>query len=611
MWKKLVWLLLVLVLLAACTQGSPGQGQGQGQGSGSGQGQGGGQGQGQGGGQGQGQGQGQAQAQPTQGVAEAQPTTAAPTATTAQEAVQPAAPFPGLPLPYDRGRFFSGSGACTACHTKQTDQAGTDVSVDSQWRSSMMANTARDPYWLATVRSESIQAPQHAEVIQGECANCHTPMAEVTLVADGQAVPLLDQGLLAAAHPLHNLARDGVSCTLCHQIEPDNFEQPGLHSGSFLIDMQLPEGERLAYGLFPSGANLVTVMQSSSGFIPQQSAHVGQAEMCAACHDLYTPYLDAAGEIAGEFGEQLIYSEWKNSAYAKTTSCQACHMPQAQGSVKLSITGGPPRSPYYQHIFVGGNAFMLRMLQQNGQALQVSAAPEHFDASIARTEQQLSTKTATLTLDQARVSNGELMANVTIENLAGHKFPGGYPSRRAWLQVHLLDKDGKVIFESGAVEATGAVRGNDNDTDATRYESHYTLLTDPEQVQIYEAIMVNSDGEVTTTLLRGARYVKDNRLLPSGFQSNAEQPELDPQGEASLDANFTGGGDTLTLQLPLGQAPGPFTLEVSLLYQTIGFRWAENLLQKSGAEIDLFSQLYQALPNLPVIVATAQLTITP
>lgn len=590
MWKKLARLCLLLTLLTGCAQGAPMPTAG-----------------------------GAAaptqvnQVSPTGALAESpQPTGASAATSTPAAPQQPAAAlFPGLPLPVDRGELFSASGSCAVCHTNMGDQAGINVSIDAHWRSTLLANAARDPYWLATVRSETDQAPQLRAVIEKKCATCHMPMAEVTLIAQGQEVGVLDQGLNDPANPLHNLAIDGISCTLCHQIEPDNLGQPESFSGGYLIDTTLPQGERLAYGPFPTGANLVTLMQASSGFIPQQSEHLAQSEVCGTCHDLYTPYLDSNGEIAGEFAEQLIYTEWANSEFADTASCQSCHMPSAQGSVQLSITGGPPRQPFSQHIFAGGNAYMLQLLRQNGEALQVSAAPEHFDYTIAQTQEQVATKSARLTLVQPRIENGMLLADVFIENLAGHKFPAGYPSRRAWLRVRLLDAAGNLIFESGAVSENGAINGNDNDADPSAYEPHYALLTSPEQVQIYEGIMVNSDGQVTTQLLRGAQFIKDNRLLPAGFRPNPDIPEVDAQGEAAQDPDFVAGADTLSLQIDVSQAQGPFTLEVSLLYQAIAYRWADNLIQEAGAEIERFGQMYAGLPNLPLAAATAQATVSP
>ena len=122
------------------------------------------------------------------------------------------------------------------------------------------------------------------------------------------------------------------------------------------------------------------------------------------------------------------------------------------------------------------------------------------------------------------LSGSTLSGDIVVESLVGHKFPGGYPSRRAWLHITVRDAAGNIVFESGAVSPDGMISGNDNDEDAARYEPHYTILSAPDQVQIYESIMLNSDGEVTTILLRAASYAKDNRLLPQGFDLAAATP---------------------------------------------------------------------------------------
>ncbi|HIE37459.1 MAG TPA: hypothetical protein EYH30_07595 [Anaerolineales bacterium] len=51
--------------------------------------------------------------------------------------------FPALPLPTERGDLFAGSGACGVCSTGLVDGAGNGVSIDTAWRSTMMANAAR------------------------------------------------------------------------------------------------------------------------------------------------------------------------------------------------------------------------------------------------------------------------------------------------------------------------------------------------------------------------------------------------------------------------------------------------------------------------------------
>ena len=106
---------------------------------------------------------------------------------------------------------------------------------------------------------------------------------------------------------------------------------------------------------------------------------------------------------------------------------------------------------------------------------------------------------------------------VFVENLGGHKLPTAYPSRRSWLHVTVRDRNDKVIFESGALRPDGSIAGNDNDADPRRFEPHYNEITSGEQVQIYEDIMGDTKGDVTTGLLTAVRYLKDNRLLPQGF----------------------------------------------------------------------------------------------
>jgi hypothetical protein len=70
----------------------------------------------------------------------------------------------------------------------------------------------------------------------------------------------------------------------------------------------------------------------------------------------------------GEFAEQMVYPEWAHSSYRDTASCQGCHMPAAEGGVVLSITGGELRSPFMQHVFVGGNFYMPDLIYRYGKS---------------------------------------------------------------------------------------------------------------------------------------------------------------------------------------------------------------------------------------------------
>jgi hypothetical protein len=398
---------------------------------------------------------------------------------------------------------------------------------------------------------------------------------------------------------------DGVSCTLCHQISEAGLGQPDSFSGGFVINTDLPAGERLTFGPYVVGKNLVRVMQSASGFIPVQSQHITQAELCATCHTLYTPYVDATGQIAGEFPEQTPYLEWTHSDYQQTQACQDCHMPAAQGAVRVSVTGGPPRSPFAQHIFVGGNAYMLEILRTFGEEQRVTASSEQFEAKKGRVVDQFQSHTVILAIEEVELSGSQLMASVAIQSLVGHKFPTGFPARRAWLHFTVQDADGGIVFESGAVNPDGSIVGNDNDADPVQYEPHYPVIASSGQVQIYESIMRDSEGGVTTVLLRAAGYLKDNRLLPSGFDKGTASEDVAVRGQAMGDADFVGGGDRVAYIVELGSAEGPFIVTVELLYQSVGYRWAENLRRHEASETDRFLGYYEAVSNLPVVVARA------
>jgi hypothetical protein len=165
-----------------------------------------------------------------------------------------------------------------------------------------------------------------------------------------------------------------------------------------------------------------------------------------------------------------------------------------------------------------------------------------------------------------------------------------------------------VVFESGKWDEVGSIQGNDNDLDEKAYEPHYQVIDHPEQVQIYEAIMGDVDGAVTTTLLRGAVYLKDNRLLPAGFDKVGASHDIAVMGRAAEDGDFQESRDVVRYQAAVDSTAGPFTVLVELCYQSIGYRWAMNLAPFDAPEPNRFQTYYRTVPNLPFIVSSARTT---
>jgi hypothetical protein len=504
--------------------------------------------------------------------------------------------------------LFKPSSNCVACHQGMKDTLGNDVSINTDWQASIMANAARDPYYLASVRMETQKFPQYAEAIEEKCATCHAPMARFSNDAQGERTLLLGkQGILTKEHPLYDLAVDGVSCAVCHQI-PANPADDFRHSGDLGIDLNLSPSERLIYGAFPISEQNVTLMKAASGYTAVQSEHIRESEVCATCHELYLNYIKADSTLSSGddlFYEQTPYSEWLASNFVEKSSCQNCHMPPAEGAAPISnLTPQNLFEPFARHTFTGGNVFMLNLFEKFSNELGIPGSTTEIEEHFQRTEDLLQNQTATLAVSAVEQLNDILTFEVGIEVLTGHKFPTSFPSRRAWLHVTVTDALGKVIFESGGYDETGEIFGNENDENPAAYEPHYDLISAPDQVQIYEPIMKDVSGQVTTFQMLASGYLKDNRLLPDGFDKQNPPPVSSVIGEAMQDSSFTGGSDSITYQVQTNGAAGPFTVQVELLYQSVSYRWAKNVLDSQTEESQTFGRMLEQTGNIPVVIAS-------
>jgi len=510
--------------------------------------------------------------------------------------------------------LFTHSENCMACHNNLQSPSGEDVSIGATWRSTMMANSGRDPYWQASVRRETLDHPMHGAAIQDECAACHMPMlAQIAHAGEGQANVFAELPIARAdASPLHRLASDGVSCTVCHQIANERLGTPESFNGQFALKPTPADGTRVIFGPYTIDAGRKTIMRSVTGFVQAEGKHIRQSELCASCHTLITKAIGPAGETVGSLHEQMNYQEWQHSDFEREErGCQSCHMPKATGPVRIASTLGDTRETLSRHLFVGGNAFMVRMLNRYRTDLGVEASSPELEATARATINQLQTETATVQVTPPQLNAGTLSFDVDVRNLTGHKYPTGYPARRTWLHVTVRDGQGRAIFESGAVTATGAIEGNDNDADARRFEPHYETISRSDQVQIYEPILGDRSGVPTTGLLTATQYLKDNRLLPRGFDKTTAAAEIGVFGDAMNDATFAGGGDRVRYAVSVSGA-GSFSVDVELRYQPIGYRWAHNLEGYSAAEPKRFVDYFNSMAaDSSVVVARTSIATPP
>lgn len=171
----------------------------------------------------------------------------------------------------------------------------------------------------------------------------------------------------------------------------------------------------------------------------------------------------------------------------------------------------------------------------------------------------------------------------------------------------MRDRAHRIVFESGGLNADGSIRGNDNDEDPTRFEPHYSEINSSDQVEIYEDILKDQEGHVTTGLLSAVGYIKDNRVLPHGFDKGTADKDIAVYGDALNDSGFSDRGSQVRYSVSVGDAQGAFEVTAELWYQPIGYRWANNLkAYDKAAEPHRFNDYYDSMgPSTAVLLARA------
>jgi len=513
----------------------------------------------------------------------------------------------GIGLVSGNNTYFMASGNCYGCHGIDTmgtvwanhDAQGRDVNMADAWRSTMMANSARDPFFKAKVEHEVAVNPGNQQVLEDKCAGCHAPMGQ-------HDKHMTVGGYYSMAELQFDLvAQDGVSCFACHRQDPDS-------NGFFFNGQQRYDTALAVYG--PYDEVFTGAMESFIGLTPQFGEHIAKSTLCAGCHTLISATEDLAGNPTGDrFVEQATYHEWVNSEYgnsagANATTCQGCHMPRlADGIIIAGLYDWlTPRTPYGEHQLAGGNVFMLQLLKDNLGPLGLTASSAHFDTTIARTNRMLQQQTLLLQTTLAVRDADSAFIDVELINLAGHKFPSGYPSRRAFIELIALDADGDTLFQSGRWDGAYELVGHDAD-----YEPHHSVITTPGQAQIYEMVMGDVNGDKTTVLMRAKEPLKDNRLAPLGFTTAHYAYDTTLiVGVPATDIDFNrdalgteGSGTDIThYHVPMNGYTGQLRIEARVWYQAAPPRWMEEMFDHSTPEIDAFRTMYDAADGTPVLV---------
>ena len=253
------------------------------------------------------------------------------------------------------------------------------------------------------------------------------------------------------------------------------------------------------------------------------------------------------------------------------------------------------RDQYSRHTLTGINQFGLMLFEQFPDILGIRTADYMYGAAVpglltsqASGYDLARRETAKIEVASLTKTDSSFEATVAVLNLAGHGFPSGVGFRRAFLTFEVLDGDGKVIWASGRTNSAGAiVRGLSEDVLPTEFfydqakreqvfQPHYEVITGEGQVQIYEEVIADPQGKITTSFVGLDHVLKNNRLLPKGWRPEGPFGEFTgPHGGAERDSDYINksgatGGDRIVYRVPLDdRTRAAVAVRVTLNYQAI------------------------------------------
>lgn len=536
-----------------------------------------------------------------------------------------------------------------------------NVSPFGEWRWSPMGLAGRDPIFYAQLDSEiaylSKHRPEKEKEIVNLCFSCHGAMGQRQLTLDTRGKEVFTPAIVHItdlANPRFTygaLAREGISCAVCHHIKSTE----GKSVMQFIEEdatgrFQYTPADQLE-GPFEKPVEIA--MKNALAIKPVHDDYTKNARICGTCHTIHLPVLDATETPAQhaktaecqqeKFSfEQATYLEWLNSAFQneigpahpEARTCQDCHMksdlngatiqtqiavieddkypaadfraPNADLAVPLRASG------YARHEFQGLNVFLLAMFDQFNDPLGLRKC-DYMSSGCSGKEpasgipfamrnflEQAAENTARISVSKPAFRGNNLMADVTITNLTGHRFPSGVSFRRAFIDFTVTDTaTGNVLFESGRTNTIGAIvdmNGNVLPSEyngsigpnGSAYQPHFwspsAPITRDDQVQIYEELLKDADGKFTTSFIRQDCHFKDNRILPLGWRKSGPDvkqfhgkpleetwPDLtgdDPHYSDPLGAN----GQSVVryaVPLPAGTNPANVVVTAQLYYQAI------------------------------------------
>ncbi len=338
------------------------------------------------------------------------------------------------------------------------------------------------------------------------------------------------------------------------------------------------------------------------------------AKSCQDCH-MASSYANAANKVDVPL-IQTAFADVQDDTYPA-----ADHVaPMDQVRARFRDKG------FVRHQLQGLNIFLLEMFNQfmtpdtskkpnfSNDILGVrksdymSTLNNDLPNAISNFVQAAQNDSATIEVSKPDLTDKNLAADVTVTNKTGHRFPSGVGFRRLFIEFDVIDNSTidpatgkpKIVWSSGATNDEGFIVDNAGTILDTEYlgttrnmkgpaQPHFYglehVITSSKDVQIYEELIKDSEGNFTTSFIRRDAIVKENRLLPKGWSKEGPAPaslngeflhSTFPEGDAAKDPSYTNGSGTSKVryavpfsELPKGIDRSKLTVKATLYYQSI------------------------------------------
>ncbi len=337
-------------------------------------------------------------------------------------------------------KLFPTAAYCGHCHQE----------AHKEWRESAHSNSNRVPYYLRNVdllnKEKGVEYSRH-------CEGCHDPVA-------------LFAGVLTQGAPKKRpYDQDGVTCSVCHAIQKVDTRGTGSYvmgTPAVLVDEQ---GQPITRAV--SDAEILEHLDRHSAAV--MKPFYKTSEYCSSCHKAALP------RQLNDYKWQRaisLYDEWQNSSFAKqsplpfyvkdsVSTCQTCHMPRESSTLP---DPGAKQGKLASHRWLGANSLIPQIYGFDEQARRIK---EFLQASVFNVDLFALERgggeggqvIAPLGATDFTLKAGEVLtADVVIQNKGiGHSHvPEQRDMYESWVDFQLKDKSGKVLHESGFLQADGS-----------------------------------------------------------------------------------------------------------------------------------------------------------